>query len=352
MNQQSSRLLIEFLAKNPVPWLRYDESCGKFIMVVDNHLLSTYRNCPQHFMNQHVFGLARKSRAFTAERHPWFLQFGIALHEALEVYYKNFRSPGFDTVDFCTRQAIEIWNKYELDVYSEEKEYKTIGGCHGFIGLLVQYATVMSPQNEKLRVITTEVSFGKRKEVCLAADEYLEVYLAGRMDILVDDGYFICPMDHKSKASFKGEVGIEHMIDEGPTGYIYALKAILPSLIPEDQFLKRDCSKILMNYISKIPTTDPAARFKRIVIRKTEWELEEYRFRMARTAHKLLEDMEQIACNLPVDRNTGLCQNWFRMQCRYFDLCRQQSPDGLEATLKNGFVKLPLWDTEAISQNE
>ena len=53
--------LIDFLNVHPLPWLYYDEAKGKFIMVVDNHLMSTYRACPQHFINAHVLGLRRKT---------------------------------------------------------------------------------------------------------------------------------------------------------------------------------------------------------------------------------------------------------------------------------------------------
>ena len=343
--------LIEFLNVHPLPWLRYDEARGKFIMIVDNHLMSTYRACPQHFINAHVYGIKRKSAAEAAER-VWFLEFGICLHEMLEMYYKTFREPYFDSIQFCTKEAIAVWNEHQMDEFAEEKEYKTIGGLKGFIGLLIQYVTVLSPENEKLRVLGTEVSFGKNFEVIISADEYFEVYLSGRMDIIVDDGYFICPMDHKSFAVFKGDVALRYATDEGPTGYVYALSTVLPKLVPEEMILKRDCTKILMNLISKAPTKDPQERFKRIALRKTSWELEQYRLRMSTTAKHMLEDMEKVAMSFPVYRNTQVCQNWMHRTCSYFDICRQQSAAGELATIQNGFITMPLWDTEKIGKEE
>ena len=53
--------LRSFLEVHPLPWLKYDEVKNKFILVLDNHLMSTYRACPQHFINAHVLGLKRKS---------------------------------------------------------------------------------------------------------------------------------------------------------------------------------------------------------------------------------------------------------------------------------------------------
>ena len=70
-------------------------------------------------------------------------------------------------VKFCTEEAVAVWTEHQMDEFTEEKEYKTIGGLKGFIGFLVQYCTVLSPENEKLRVLGTEVSFGKNLEVPL-----------------------------------------------------------------------------------------------------------------------------------------------------------------------------------------
>ncbi len=343
--------LIEFLKVHPLPWLKYDEVKHKFILVLDNHLMSTYRACPQHFINAHVLGLRRKSPTDKPER-VWFLEFGICLHEMLEKYYKTFREPYFDKIKFCTEEAIAVWNEHQMDEFAEEKEYKAIGGLKGFIGLLVQYTTVLGPENEKLRVLGTEVSFGKNLEVPIYIGSSLEVYLSGRMDIIVDDGYFICPMDHKSFAVFKGDVALRYATDEGPTGYVYALSTVLPKLIPEELILKRDCTKILMNLISKAPTKDPQERFKRIALRKTTWELEQYRMRMQHTASHLLFTVNAFVQDGPVYRNTQVCQNWMHRTCSYFDICRQQSREGELATIQNGFITVPLWDTEKVGKEQ
>jgi hypothetical protein len=240
------------------------------------------------------------------------------------------------------------WQEMSMDVHSEHKEFKAIGGAFGFAGLLMQYASVMSPLNEKIRVLGTEVSFGRNGEVPLYIGEDIEIYLAGRMDLIVDDGYFICPMDHKTMGAFRGDPGMQFETEEGPTGYIYALSKILPQFVPEDQLLKRDCSKILMNLIQKKPASTPQERFKRVPIRKTSEQLEAYRYRMLATVQHLILDTESFAASFPLWRNTTACTNWHMTTCAFRDVCRQSSREAEQATLNNGFLKLPIWDTESV----
>lgn len=346
-----SSQLLEFLSDHPLPWLKYDLEKQKLIMVVDNHLMSTYRMCPQHFIFANVHGYAQKSktRVDDVER-VWYLDFGIILHKMLEIYYRDFRKPEFNLQDWSINRATAEWQEMKMDVHAEHKEYKSIGGLPGFIGLLFQFGMTFTPQNEKLRIIAQEVSFGKRMEVplCYGLFEDREFYLAGRMDLVVDDGYFISPMDHKSKGYFKGDPALEYETDEGPTGYIYALSKILPTVIPEDQILKRNCNRILMNLISKKTMDSPAERFKRVPIRKTDGQLEEYRQRMISTCQTMLNDLEEYVAGWAVKRNTSACTNWRMFPCKFQDICRQQGKDAELSTLKNGFVQIKLWDTEEV----
>jgi hypothetical protein len=342
--------LIDFLDRTPLPWINYDIEKEKIIIVIDNHLASMYRACPQHFVYSAIQGQQPKSQTREGEvQRIWFLDFGIILHKMLEIYYKEFRKPNFDLVTWATKTAIEEWREAKMDVHCEHKEYKLIGGVHGFVGLLIQFGTIFSPQNEKLRIIGQEISFGRRGEVPLFIGEFVEIYLAGRMDLAVDDGYFICPMDHKSMGYFKGDPSVQFLTDEGPEGYVFALHTILPTIISPDEILKRDCNKILMNLISKKPTDSPTERFKRVSIRYTTYQLIKYQERMISTAEDLLHDMERIANDFSIRRNTFACTDWKHGHCNYMDVCRQGSKDAVESTLKNGFIKMPIWNTETVN---
>ena len=341
--------LIEYLNRTQLPWMRWDEQKQKLIVVADNHLLNTYRNCPQHFIYSNVLGLQRKSERREDEKaRSWFLDFGICLHKMLELYYQDFRNPGFDVFAWAVDRAVHEWREMDMDVHAEHKEYKTIGGMTGFVNLLVQYGRTMTPMNEKLRILGAEVSFGRAGEVPLFLSSELEIYLAGRMDLIVDDGYFICPMDHKTMGTFRGDPGLQFETEEGPTGYIYALSKILPTIVPEGEFLKRDCSKILMNLIQKKPTENPAERFRRVPIRKSSTQLAEYRERMCGTVRHLILDMENFITTGITVRNTTACVNWHYGYCDYRDICRQASGEGRIATITNGYIQLPIWDTEEV----
>lgn len=345
-----TKRLIAFLATAKLPWVYWDEKAQKLIVIVDNHLLQNYRACEANFFLANVEGYHRKSQLHENEKQRvWNLDFGIILHKMLELYYKNFRLPNFDPTAWATERAIKEWNEMKMDIHAEDKEFKLIGGIHGFVGLLIQYCTVMTPQNEKLRILGSEISFGRAKEVPLYIGPDLEIYLAGRMDIIADDGYFIFPMDHKSEGLFRGDPAAKYETDEGPTGYVYSLSKILPTMVPPDQILKRDCSKIVMNLIQKKPTDTPAERFKRAPIRKTAWQLEQYRMRMCSTVVHLIKDLERYTQGIPAPRDTTKCSNWFHRDCVYRDVHRQGSLEGELATLNNGYIKLPIWNTQDVA---
>jgi hypothetical protein len=329
--------------------MHYDHSKKKLIVIIDNHLAQTYRGCAANFFMGNVEGYHKKSFLREGEKERiWNLEFGILLHKMLELYYTNFRDSKFDVNAWATSRAIAEWNEAGMDVHCEEKEYKTIGGLHGFVSLLLQFAVFFTPQNEKIRVLGSEVSFGRAGEVPLFIGKDLEIYLAGRMDLIVDDGYFICPMDHKTEGLFRGDPAAKYEMEEGPTGYIYALSKILPQLVPPDQILKRDCSKILMNLIQKKQTDNPGDRFKRVPIRKTAYQLEEYRKRMCSTVVHLIKDMERYAIGIQPARNTMMCTNWYHRDCVFRDVHRQGSREGELVTLANGYIVQPLWNTEEV----
>lgn len=344
-----TKRLIKFLSDTPLPWIYWDEKLQKLIVIVDNQLMKDYRACAQHFFHANVEGWHKRSVSHEGEKQRiWFLDFGILLHKMFELYYRDFRKPDFNVTAWAAERAIKEWNEAGMDIHAEHKEYKQIGGVHGLIGILIQYSTVMTPVNERLRVLGSEISFGRDKEVPLYVGPDLEIYLAGRMDMIIDDGFFIAPMDHKSEGKFRGDSSSRYELDEGPTGYVYALSKILPAMVPPDQILKRDCSKIIMNLIQKTPTDTPAERFKRIAIRKTVQQLEDYRVRMCSAVVHLVKDLERYTQGIVVARNTMVCTNWFFQECTYRDVCRQGSREGESNTLQNGYIKLPIWNTQDV----
>jgi len=302
-------------------------------------------------MYQAVDGYQQKPQIGTAENdRKWYLDFGIVFHKMLQTYYSEFRLPDFNLAEWAFTLGYKYWMEQNLDRYVTHPECHQMGGLKGFGGMLIQYATRFTAENERLRIIGTEIAFGKNKEVLLYVDEFVEVYLAGRLDVIVDDGFFIMPMDHKTTGSFKKDPLDRYLNDEGPTGYVFALQQILPTIIPREAILKRECTRILMNLISKqIPTDDPSNRFKRMTLYKSGSQLATYRARMIATVQNLLNDLVLYIQTGEATRDTSHCTNWFFGRCFYYDVCRQPDATGIANTLANGFVKLPIWDTENIS---
>jgi hypothetical protein len=362
------RSLESFLASNPsIHWIKLNEQIGIYDLVLDNQMFSTFRSCPSYFIEAYVNGYVPKGEGGRV----WFLDFGIVFHKMIELYYTHFRESSFNIQDWAFKTLIEEWNKAEMDYHSEHKEYKAIGGLMGFAGLLIAYATRYAPDNERLRVIGTEISFGHAKEVRLGhigasqyemessaggrytvtTDIWLNCYLSGRIDVLVDDGKSICPLDHKTMASFRFDPSLRFETDEGPTGYIYAVNQILSSFIQskslDPSLMRRDCNKIIMNFISKsIPKE--GERFKRMPVMKTTEQLESYRLRMLSTAEDIFRAMIRYTSTGVATRDTSKCTNWFMKECLYLPAHRQNSKANEFMILNTFFEKKDIWNTEEV----
>jgi hypothetical protein len=359
------RSLEALLESNPsIHWITLSPHTGIYELVLDNQMFSTFRSCPSHFIELYVNGYVPKGEAHRL----WFLEFGILFHKMIEIYYNEFRSSSFNIQDWAFARCIKEWNDREMDYFSEHKEYKTIGGCMGLAGLLLSYATRYNSENERLRVIGTEISFGHNKEVPLGTlktstyhfnsidlsqsygpSDWLNCHLSGRIDVLVDDGTSICPLDHKTMSSFRFDPTLKFEVDEGPTGYVYAVNQILPSFLRNmglpPELLKRSCNKIIMNFISKsIPKE--GERFKRIPIMKTTEQLEAYRSRMLATAEDIFRALVRYASTGAAWRDTSKCNNWFMNDCTYLHLHRQNSRENELLVLNSFFEKKEIWNTE------
>ena len=209
-----------------------------------------------------------------------------------------------------------------------------------------------SAENERLRVIGTEIGFGHKKEVFLGSvgnpslyGAILNCYLSGRIDLLVDTGDSICPLDHKTRGSFYPDPSLEYLTDEGPTGYLFAVKAMTSAIIPQGM-MKRNTNKIIMNFISKSIPSEGKPRFKRDTIYKTDEQLESYRLRMLSTQEEIFRNLVRFSSGLPVLRDTSKCQQWHRRECSFFHIHRQNSAENEELIRIANYEKREIWNTE------
>ena len=345
---ESLQLLLE--SHPSIHWIALNPKTGLYEIFVDNSIMSSFRGCPQSFIYTWVEGYQSLGRS-------WILDFGSCFHKMVEIYYKTFRSEGFDLIDWAVRQGAECWKKFNMDAHSHVKEYITMNGVKGFCTLLAAYGARFSSDNERLRVIGTEIAFGHKKEVplgyvtsAISKTPYLECFLSGRIDVLVDDRSSICPLDHKTKGTLRNDPSKGYELDEGPTGYIYAVNSILPALISElglePEMLNRNCNKILMNYVSKAPTTDPNERFRRLPILKTSYQLEQYKNRMLITAEDLFRTLIRYAESGQVYRDTSKCTNMYGSDCPFIAIDRQGSKENELVVIKSAFKAGPIWNTE------
>lgn len=336
-------------------------------LYLDNHMLQTFRMCEARFWNDFVEGYVGNGRI-------WFLDLGTCVHKMIELYYMKRATFGFNINDWALNTGSRIWNAKNMDFYETHPiwstNFKKLNGRIGFTLLMLQYAMHFNQENERLRVIGTELYFGKGKEVPLYEgnigryilqpplsmteirfnEQYkypFRLYLSGKIDLLIDDGHSIGPMDHKTSADFRGKnplIGYE--IHDGMTGYVYAAKQ-LAKFFPELE--RREANKIWMNFLQIKEEKNMLDRFKRIPLFKTEFQLEEYRLRMIRTASKIYDLLTSEA--IP-DFNTSICTNWMHGTCPLHVVHRQGSAEAQQKMLDTHFVKKDIWDPQKIDAEE
>lgn len=328
-------------------------------LYLDNHMLQTFRMCESRFALEFIEGWAPKSA------HMWFLDFGICTHTMIEYYYLHRKDTGFDIFEWATTKASELWEKMRMDeLYKpgtpwHHENYTKLGGLTGFCTLLMQYTQTFHLDNERFRVIGAELYFGKEKEVPLvdSADDPayagFRLYLAGKIDLLVDDGYNIGPMDHKTTSGAASYAVRSYEIHEGMIGYIYATKALLRKGVESTWDSGRNCNKIWMNFLQVTPLPEKkrdgrkpeiSERFARLPIFATDFQLEEYRLRQVSTASRILQLL--LSDNLRPTRNTMACTNYMHRTCVYSEVHRQNSRDSELVQLNSSFEKKPIWDPE------
>lgn len=344
---------LEYLTEK-LHWLKISED-GVPELYLDNHMMQTFRQCPARFHLDFIEG-------YGSTGHTWFLDFGIAVHSAIEYYYLHRREPDFDVLWWAGTYAKTIWNKMRMDEFYAEgsqwhhKNYEYLGGSAGFSALLLQYAEIYHHENERLRVVGTELYFGKGRECPLTLDDNVvpfRMYLCGKIDLLMDDGFNIGPMDHKTTAQFIGNPLKTYEIHDGMTGYVYATKMLMKNIFENPEHLTRNTNKIWMNFLQVKPLPDKRRdgtiptvqdRFKRLPLLKTDWQLETYRQRQIATGQSIFNQL--INPSMVWYRNTQVCTNYMRHDCTYQEVHRQNSAENELVHLSSNFTKRSIWDPE------
>lgn len=324
-------------------WLTINPQDQVIEIVLDHHMLSTFRMCPARFQLEMVQGWAPKGSF-------WFLEFGQLLHKCLEYYYTHFRRDDF-TITQWFDYASNLWAQGNFDKYKEIPGYKNVGGRMGFLALLQEYFLRFHSENERLRIIGTELYFGKGKEVPLLTEPLSDripfrLYLSGKIDILCDTYSHIAPMDHKSHGDFRGQnPNKSYEIQEGMTGYVFATRELVKKFDLEPG--SRQTNMILMNHIQVKPgKVSFQDRFTRVPMRRTDWDLEQYRLRQISTARDIFNMLIDGFDGIPPQYNAGVCSNWWHNECQFHKVHRQTGEDAQLFVLRNDYIMKSIWDPE------
>lgn len=185
--------------------------------------INTFNTCPRKYYYRHIRELVPKGEIATP------LSFGIAIHKALESFYKGTwaehvpcpaeHPPGpFDDCPYCdghgkTRRFIADF----LELFPAEAEN---GARTRFIGtsLLLQYALHWKDDPMLKKVEMVEQPFA----IYL---DHSDCYWVGRIDLLVKDDKRR-PWDHKTTSRFGEAFEGGFKIDVQITGYIVAVQTM------------------------------------------------------------------------------------------------------------------------------
>lgn len=332
-------------------------------------------------------------KKYTENRKPWFLDFGEYLHYMFELFYTSFihldkENYVFDNLLKTDQECLnlqdfleigrKVWDIMDMDWYKtstnpqDTKKYEEVGGFTGVIRLLTEYYVYY--MDLRIRVVDTEIIFGYNREVPIGeffvsepynwltknpcrGDELrsftVKCYLVGRIDLLIDNGRKIGPVDHKSAHRFDGNEADKFNPQDGITGYIYATRCLLQTNYPKYFDKGRESLSGWIYHISATDTPEPNKnsrskgktkqdRFKCTTIDKTPSQLEDFKQRQLSTFKRVCE---LLFNNKTPEWNTLVCNNIFGRPCQFREIHRQSSEEW-EHIIKDHFVIGKQWNPQ------
>src|SRR3974390_504201 len=305
------------------PWIKFNEEKHEIDMFLDHQMLSTLRTCESKFMLEHILNIRPKGHK------AWSLVFGAWLHFCLEIYYDHIRQNEGKPPDPMAwlGYAKDKWIELHVQAYADEAKFQDIGGWEGACSLLVQYYAFYMEQ--RLRVIACEIPFGFDKEVPLGQFNiqigeglYQELwtvkcYLTGRIDMLVDNGSVIGPVDHKHTHLFRGNEWDKFNPQDGITGYIFATNTIMKKFFPDwtKPCLNGWIFHIQGKHAAKARDTgEIRPRFKVSRIDKMPSQLDDYVARNIETFKRIAAILFE---NKTPEWTTTSCHNIYNRDCEY-----------------------------------
>ena len=349
-------------------WCKYDPSTNTVELFLDHYMLSCLRTCEAKFYLEHLLHV--KPKYDITQRKPWFLDFGEFVHWCLEQFYNQFKRQKIaPPIDWWLDQCKTKWIFMQMDGYknsqnpSDVKKYEEVHGWEGVAGLLTQYYVYY--MDMRLRVIDTEITFGHNREVYIGNfyTDFIEgiydqnyrtnvkCYLTGRIDLLVDNGAKIGPVDHKTTHRFDGFEHRDFNPHDAMTGYIYAIHEILGNYADKDGNYNKGLPVCMGGWIFHISACTPSTprdktkpqgpRFKTTPVDKTLIQLEDFKARQLSTFKRVAE---LLFNDKTPEWNTTTCHNMFFRDCEYVPIHEQPSDQWPDIISRFYQISTP-WDT-------
>jgi hypothetical protein len=365
-------------------WVKYNSDTNTVELYLDNYMLSGSRVCEASFYLKHILQISPRyattstsliagQEVISTRRKPWFFDFGEYLHYCLEIFYEPFKLTKIPPqVDKWLQKCKDKWLEMKMDDYNlptafkaDRTKYEDIGGWEGVAGLLIQYFS--SFMDLRVRVVDTEISFGYGKEVEIGSFLHLtdyrdkkfinvECYLTGRIDLLVDNGYKIGPVDHKSTHKFDGNEHNDFNPHDGICGYILAINEILNKYRENGLTnLPRSSGGWIYHISNCVPSTPrdkskkQGPRFKTTPVDKTQEQLEDYKTRQLSTFKRI---SELLFNDKTPEWNTNSCSNMFFRSCEYKPIHEQPSSEWKQIIENHYEVGKDVWDTREHTHKE
>jgi hypothetical protein len=324
---------------------------GGYDIFADHHMLSSLRRCESYF------DLAILQNVHPRGEGAWALDFGAWMHKCLEVYYKVKCAGKEYPLAKWLKYGAALWKRNGLSKYADFPQFKELGGYEGALAILIEYYNNYYGWKERLQIVGCELAFGYAKEVSIGQfvhatpDFYpqdtidghraiynkVNCYLSGRIDMVVDDGTFVGPLDHKTKKYFRGDETSSYSPHDGMLGYAYAVDKILGAKFAEQG---RQCRQTIINHISLRQPKKGEDRFKRSFIQYSPSQFEEYRLRQLASFKRLFEI---TVLNEEKQWNTQSCI-MFGKECPYRQL-HSRAPEAREGILRAYYeVKDVKWN--------
>lgn len=346
-------------------WCKYDKDTNTVELFLDHFMLSSLRICEAKFYLDHIMHI--KPRYAGGVRKPWFFDFGEYIHWCLEGFYnhfKKYKEP--PKIDLWLNVAHKKWIAMNMDGYknsfpADQKKYEEVKGWEGVASLLVQYFVFY--MDMRLRVIDTEITFGHNREVKIGEFEHrtnniildyegfapkVKCYLTGRIDLLVDNGYKIGPVDHKTTHRFDGFEHQDFNPQDAMTGYILAINDILKSYQGMN-LLPQACMGGWIFHISSTTPSTPrdkskkqGPRFKATPLDKTPSQMSDFKARQLST-FKRVADL--LFNDKTPEWNTMNCNNMFFRACEYKPIHEQPSEEWPSIIQRFYTIGENVWDT-------